>query len=146
MSDFEDSDAFELDLDDGQESFGEDSDAFERDLDDGQEPAIPASAFSPAGLVELLMKNVKISGTATCLHKPGVELLTGYPHLVFAPLQYGPGIRTENNGTPVAAIVDDVAAGLAYEAIAAKHGVTTAHIDDAVRYATKAGYCTESDA
>jgi hypothetical protein len=143
MSDFEDSDAFELDLDDGQESFGEDSDAFERDLDDGQEPAIPASAFSPAGLVELLMKNVKISGTATCLHKPGVELLAGYPLLVFAPLQYGPGIRTENNGTPVSAIVDELAMGLSYEAVAEKYGVSPAHIEDAVRYATKAGYCTE---
>lgn len=99
--------------------------------------------LSPAGLVEMLMKNVKISGTATCLHKPGVELLDGYPHLVFAPLQYGPGIRTENNGTPVADLVNDLALGLSYDAVAEKHGVTHAHIEDAVRYATKAGYCTE---
>jgi hypothetical protein len=83
---------------------------------------------------------VKIAADATVLHKPGAVLLTGYPLLVYAPMQHGPGIRTENNGVPVADIAAEVAVNPDYVAVAAKFAVTVGHVEQAVDFAVKAGF------
>jgi hypothetical protein len=83
---------------------------------------------------------VTLAADATVLHKPGAVLLTGYPLLVYAPNQYGTGIRTENNGTPVADIAAEVAVNPDYNTVAAKFGVTVDHVAQAVDFAVKAGF------
>lgn len=95
-------------------------------------------------LVDEFMKTLKIKGEVAVLNKPGAVLLNGYPGLVYAPAQHGPGIRTEDKGVPVSAICDDVVAGLTFEAIAAKHGTTVDHVADAIRYAEATGYVGEA--
>ena len=49
--------------------------------------------------------------------------LTGYPHLVYAPAQWGEGVRTEINGTRVAAVAS-MAALQCRSATAQTFGVT----------------------
>jgi uncharacterized protein (DUF433 family) len=86
--------------------------------------------------VEEFLKTVKVVGEASVLHKPGAVRLDGYPLLAYAPSQHGPGIRTEDNGTPVADIVTELAVNPSVQAVAAKFNTTAAHVADAVRYAT----------
>jgi uncharacterized protein (DUF433 family) len=76
------------------------------------------------------------------LHKPGAVRLDGYPRLVFAPMEHGPGIRTEDNGTPVADIAAAVAETPDYEALAAKFQTTPEHVAEAVRYAVETGFAS----
>jgi uncharacterized protein (DUF433 family) len=91
-------------------------------------------------LIGELLKTLKVKGTAEVLHKPGAVRLDAYPLLVYAPSQHGPGVRTEDKGVEVSAIVDDLALGLGVDAVAAKHGTTEAHVEDAVKYAVATGY------
>jgi hypothetical protein len=69
--------------------------------------------------------------TMTVTHAGG-RRLDGFPLLVEAPDQWGPGVRTENNGTAIADIVAAHAGDWA--ATAAKFGVTEAHVRQAVAY------------
>jgi uncharacterized protein (DUF433 family) len=96
--------------------------------------------------LNIQLDKVKLVATAEVLHKPGVNKLTGYPHLVYAPAQYGPGVRTENNGTPVADIAAEISVNPDVDAVAAKFGVTVEHVHDALRYAAAAGFITEGEA
>ena len=94
-----------------------------------------------SNLAAEILKTVKVKGTVEVLHKPGAVKLDGFPGLCYAPGQWGPGIRTENNGTPVA----DIATAYSEmsgntDAVAAKFGVTVDHVVDAVKYAMQAGY------
>jgi hypothetical protein len=68
--------------------------------------------------------------------------LTDYPRLTCAPLQWGDGVRTANNGTSVdmlgrAAFAAHVIDAL--DAIAGEYGVTLAELLDALRYARDHG-------
>lgn len=86
-------------------------------------------------VLDELLKQIKITGTATVLHKPGAVKLDGFPLLAFAPSQHGPGIRTEDKGVPVADIATEYAVNPDAEAVAAKFGTTAAHVAEAIRYA-----------
>ena len=88
------------------------------------------------------LEDVKVTGTAAVLHAPGAVRLDDYPHLVFAPLQHGPGIRTEDNGTAVADIAAAAAETPDYAALAARFRTTADHVADAIRYALAAGYAS----
>lgn len=87
-----------------------------------------------------LSKLIQCEGKATVLHKPDAVRLDGYPHLVYAPGQHGPGIRTEDNGTPVANIASAAAETPDYAALATRFGTTADHVADAIRYAVEAGF------
>lgn len=65
-------------------------------------------------------------------HKPGAPRLDGFPLLAHAPAQWGPGVRTEDNGTPVAHIVAAHAGDFA--ATAARFGTTEQHVRQAIAY------------
>jgi uncharacterized protein (DUF433 family) len=93
-------------------------------------------------LVAEFLKTVKVSGEATVLHKPGSVRLDDYPKLAYAPAQHGPGVRTEDNGTPVADIAIEYAANPSAEAIAVKFGTTSDHVADAIRYAAAVKFVT----
>ncbi len=86
------------------------------------------------------LAKIALKASAAVLHKPGAVMLDGYPHLVYAPAQHGPGIRTENNGTKVEDIASAVSETPDYEILAARFGVTTDHVADAVRYAVAVGF------
>jgi uncharacterized protein (DUF433 family) len=103
-------------------------------------PTPPAADAGP--LFELILKQVKVSGDVAALHKPGAVRLDDYPRLVYAPGQHGPGIRTEDNGTPVEDVAGAVAETPDYAALAAKFQTTPEHVAEAVRYAVAAGYAT----
>jgi hypothetical protein len=72
--------------------------------------------------------------------KPGAFKLdhVKYPLLVYAPLQWGPGIRTEDNGT----LVHDIAVASStvtdYDALARQFGTTGEHVRQAIAYALEA--------
>jgi hypothetical protein len=106
--------------------------------------AAPAPASPGESVAEAILKRVKVKGEASVLHKPGAVRLDGYPRLVYAPGQHGPGIRLEDGG----ATVEDVIA--AYREtpdaarVAAKLKTTPEHVADAVRYAAAVGYVEES--
>ncbi len=91
---------------------------------------------------ELVLKSVKLTGNIACLHKPGAVRLDGYPHLVYAPIFHGPGIRTEDKGVKVEDIAAEFAVNPSYEGVAAKFGTTAEHVADAIRYAVAAGAAT----
>lgn len=95
-------------------------------------------------LADEFLKQLKVTGTATVLHKPGAVRLDGFPRLCYAPGQWGPGVRTEDNGTPVA----DIAAAFVEasgnaDAVAARFATTPDHVADAVKYAAAAGFLGE---
>lgn len=76
-----------------------------------------------------------LRGTATAGTGPD---LAGYPHLVYATVQWGPGVQCASNGVS--------ALGVAYgtrfdpiEVVAATHDVTLHEIVDALRYARATG-------
>jgi len=64
--------------------------------------------------------------------------LTGYPHLVYAPAQWGDGVRCGSNGTPVvhvAASVDDGPIAWA----ASRYSVSLDEALDAYKFAKATG-------
>jgi hypothetical protein len=83
----------------------------------------------------------------------GVVDLTGYAGLVYAPLQWGDGVRTATNGTTVDAIAADALAAVDVlngavkfpslaqdlDTLASVHGITWAELFDALRYARAHG-------
>jgi uncharacterized protein (DUF433 family) len=81
------------------------------------------------------MTDATIQLRATVAHAPNAVRLDGFPLLAYAPKQWGEGVRTENNGTPVGSIAEDVAAGLSFAESAEKHGVTEAHARQAYAWA-----------
>lgn len=91
-------------------------------------------------IIAEFMKTLKISGTAEVLHKPGAVKLDGFPLLVYAPAQHGPGVRTEDVGASVADIATEYAVNPSVGAVAAKHGTTAAHVVDALKYAEAVGF------
>lgn len=93
-------------------------------------------------LADAILKTVRITGTATVLHKPGAVRLDGFPLLVHAPGQHGPGIRTEDNGTPVEDLCLAAAENPNLDAVAARFGTTVNHLLQALDYAAKAGFVT----
>lgn len=91
--------------------------------------------------IQDIIKSVAVTGSATVLHKPGAVRLDDYPLLVFAPIQWGQGVRTENNGTPVADIAVAFAeVGGTYAAMAERFGVTEDHVHQALKYALATGF------
>jgi hypothetical protein len=93
-----------------------------------------------AALIDL--KEIRVTGTATVLAKPGAVKLDDYPLLVYAPRQHGDGIRTEDSGAAVAEIATAAAETPDLAALAARFGTTTNHVVDAIRYALDAGYAS----
>jgi len=77
---------------------------------------------------------------AEVTHKPGAVKLdhVKYPLLVYAPVQHGPGIRTEDNGSAVhdiavmSVLLPDVAQ------LAAHFGTSVEHVRQAIAYAVEA--------
>jgi hypothetical protein len=65
-------------------------------------------------------------------HKPDALRLDGFSLLCCAPDQWGPGVRTEDRGIPVADIVAAHTGDFA--ATAARVGTTEAHVRQAVAY------------
>lgn len=80
---------------------------------------------------------------ARLLDKPSLARLVGYPGLVHAPTQWGPGIRTEDGGISAASIVEAYAADPDETAVASALGTTPTHVADAVAYAVAVGYASE---
>ena len=79
----------------------------------------------------------KLAGT--CSGGAGPDL-TGYPHLVYAPLQWGMDVRTASNGQSVADLAARCEEQLSDLAIAATfYGVTLEELFDALRYARANG-------
>lgn len=72
-------------------------------------------------------------------HKPDAVRLDGFHLLTYAPEQWGPGVRTEDNGTPV----DDIVAAAADEPDRAKvaeaFGTTPEHVKQALAYRMMTG-------
>lgn len=68
-------------------------------------------------------------------HKPGAVKLDGFPLLVYAPVQHGDGIRTEDVG----ATVHDICAKLVelpdLDQVAAHFRTTAEHVRQAAAYA-----------
>jgi hypothetical protein len=74
---------------------------------------------------------------AQVTHKPGALRLDGFPLLVHSPAQWGPGVRTEDNGTPVESIAAAHAGDFA--ATATKFGTSEKHVRQAVAYTIAMG-------
>lgn len=89
--------------------------------------------------LDINLASLDLDGSARVLHKPGAVRLDDYPLLVYAPDQYGPGICTEDNGTPVADICHALAETPDLDALAERLGTTPAHVRQAVAYAHAAG-------
>jgi hypothetical protein len=81
---------------------------------------------------------VQLFGTATRGTGPD---LTGYPHLTYAPSQWGEGVRIARNGAPVAGISLDAQAGCvaAIDALAQSENLSWPELFDALRYARANG-------
>lgn len=71
---------------------------------------------------------------AEVTHKPDAVRLDGFHLLTYAPDQWGPGVRTEDNGTPVAEVVAAAAAEPDHEKVAEKFGTTAEHVKQALAY------------
>jgi hypothetical protein len=82
---------------------------------------------------------IQITGTAECVARPNAIKLDAYPLLVFAPEQYGKGIRTEDNGTPVSDIAIAYSVNANAEAIAAQFATGVGHVLQAIQYAFATG-------
>ncbi len=68
--------------------------------------------------------------------------LTGYPHLVFAPQQWGEGVRVASNGIPVkdiAVAAKRIELATTIEAVAHGLDLTWDELFDALRYARDHG-------
>jgi hypothetical protein len=64
--------------------------------------------------------------------------LTGYPHLVYAPAQWGEGVRCGSNGIPAAAVASDAKHDPIGD-VAEAYGVSLQEVCDCVRYAKAHG-------
>jgi hypothetical protein len=95
---------------------------------------------NPSFNVADVLKSVKVTGSATVLHKPGAARLDRWPLLVHAPSQWGPGIRCECNGATVEDIAVECAANPDLDSVAAKFGVTADHVSQALDYAATVGF------
>jgi hypothetical protein len=111
-------------------------------MPDGERSLPVVAEETQANGNNLEFPSIRFSGEATVLNKPGAVSLAGYPLLVYAPSQHGPGIRTEDNGTPVHDICVAFAEHPHPEAIAERFGTTPDHVAEAVRYAAEAGVVT----
>lgn len=80
----------------------------------------------------------KVEGVAAVTHKPDARVLEGFPLLVYAPSQWGPGVRLEDCGHAVADIAEAFESDPDADAVAARFGTTAEHVMDAVRYASRA--------
>lgn len=65
--------------------------------------------------------------------------LTGYPLLVYAPSQHGPGVRLNDNLALVTDIADAYAMESSIHGLAHLFGTTEAHIRQALAYAAATG-------
>lgn len=90
------------------------------------------------------LSDLDVSVGVNVTHKPGADLsIHDYPLLVHAPGQHGPGVRTEDNGTPVADIVGKAAEMPDYDQLAEHFKTSRAHVEQAVAYAVAASPKTE---
>lgn len=71
---------------------------------------------------------------ATVEHKPGALRLDLYPLLVYAPKQWGEGVRVASNGARATEIAETLAAAGPAEAVARHFGVTLEELGQAARY------------
>jgi hypothetical protein len=85
-------------------------------------------------LLSLPLPKIEVSALAAVTHKPGAVRLDGYPLLVYAPVQHGPGIRTEDNGTPVADIAVRASEVSDLAVLAAQFGTSAEHVRQAISY------------
>jgi hypothetical protein len=66
--------------------------------------------------------------------------LAGYPHLTYAPAQWGEGVRVARSGAPVAGIAYDASALVAdIDRLALDEGLSWDELFDALRYARASG-------
>ena len=66
--------------------------------------------------------------------------LVGYPHLTYAPSQWGPGVRVASNGANVGAIAADAKSIISeVDALARREGISLDELCDALRYARANG-------
>lgn len=84
------------------------------------------------------LSKVKVSVNASVTHKPGSVRLDGYPLLVYAPSQHGPGIWLEDGSASVADVVSAVSETPDYDALASKFKTSGDHVRQAVAYAVAA--------
>lgn len=75
--------------------------------------------------------------TGGCSAGSGPDL-TGYPHLVYAPAQWGEGVRCGSNGIRATAVAD-TAQHDPIEQVAADYGVSLHEVVDSLRYARANG-------
>ncbi len=91
------------------------------------------------------LTDVKVSGTADCLGGFQVEPPLGdYPHLVLAPLQWGPGVREHSKGVTVESIARAFAMHPNAEAVAGSLGIEVEAVTQAVAYAAAVGFLSAS--
>jgi hypothetical protein len=80
---------------------------------------------------------VSLRGSSTAGTGPD---LAGYPHLTYAPAQWGDGVRIARNGAEVDSITDDAAPTvLMLDRLAAAERITWDELFDALRYARANG-------
>lgn len=89
------------------------------------------------------LADLKVTGEASVLHRPGAIRLDGYTLLVHAPDQHGPGIRTEDNGTHVADLCAALAETPNLEVVAKRFNTSSSHVEQALAYASAAGYVSQ---
>jgi hypothetical protein len=67
--------------------------------------------------------------------------LAGYPHLTYAPAQWGEGVRIARNGAPISDIALDAQADCvaAIDSVARSENLSWAELFDALRYARANG-------
>jgi len=87
---------------------------------------------------EIQLKNPSVSIHLDVLHKPGAVRLDEYPLLTYAPMEHGPGIRTEDNGTLVSDIVVEYEKIGDNEKVAQKFMTTKEHVQQAIQFAASA--------
>ena len=77
----------------------------------------------------------KLNGACTGGNGPD---LTGYPHLVYAPAQWGPGVRVASNGADVQRVAW-ATADYPIERVTDEYGVSFNEATEALRYARANG-------
>lgn len=88
-----------------------------------------------SGLSEEMQGIIRAAGSASVAHKPGAVRLDGYPLLTYAPKQWGEGVRTEDKGIPVLAVVSKFAELGSIDAAAEALGTTIDHVQACIDYA-----------
>jgi hypothetical protein len=97
---------------------------------------------TPGIEVDAAPVKVEMSAT-TALGKSGRNAASKYPLLVYAPMQWGDFVATEDCGASVRSIADDFSSGDGdVEAIAEAHGTTREHVVQALAFAREQGYLT----